>query len=37
MGMNDFRRLAAKIDHHMQQLAAQGFGDSLSQLVLRGL
>lgn len=24
MTMNDFRRLAAKIDQHMQQLAAEG-------------
>ena len=27
MGMNEFRRLAAKIDQHMQQLAAQGVND----------
>lgn len=28
MSMNEFRRLAAKIDQHMQQLAAQGVGDA---------
>ena len=27
MGMNDFRRLAAKIDQHMQQLAAKGVNE----------
>jgi len=26
--MNEFRRLAAKIDQHMQQLAAQGIGET---------
>lgn len=26
--MNEFRRLAAKIDQHMQQLAAQGIGEA---------
>jgi hypothetical protein len=25
--MNEFRRLAAKIDQHMQQLSAQGVND----------
>ena len=28
MSMNEFRRLAAKIDQHMQQLAAQGVNDA---------
>ena len=28
MSMNEFRRLAAKIDQHMQQLAAQGFSEA---------
>lgn len=28
MSMNDFRRLAAKIDQHMQQLAAQGVNET---------
>lgn len=28
MSMNEFRRLAAKIDQHMQQLVAQGVGDA---------
>ncbi len=27
MSMNEFRRLAAKIDQHMQQLSAQGVND----------
>src|SRR5450631_4622166 len=27
MSMNEFRRLAAKMDQHMQQLAAQGDND----------
>jgi hypothetical protein len=27
MSMNDFRRLAAKIDQHMQLLAAEGISD----------
>jgi len=27
MSMNEFRRLAAKIDQHMQQLAAQGVSE----------
>jgi hypothetical protein len=27
MSMNEFRRLAAKIDQHMQQLAAEGVND----------
>ncbi|MCP3879462.1 MAG: transposase, partial [Sulfitobacter sp.] len=26
--MNEFRRLAAKMDQHMQQLAAQGVNDA---------
>lgn len=26
--MNEFRRLAAKIDQHMQQLAAQGVSEA---------
>ena len=30
MGMNEFRRLAAKIDQHMQQLSAQGVNDAQS-------
>ena len=28
MSMNDFRRLAAKMDQHMQQLSAQGINDA---------
>ena len=28
MSMNDFRRLAAKIDQHMQQLSSQGVNDA---------
>jgi hypothetical protein len=28
MSMNEFRRLAAKIDQHMQQLAAQGVSEA---------
>lgn len=28
MRMNEFRRLAAKMDQHMQQLAAQGVNDA---------
>ena len=28
MSMNEFRRLAAKIDQHMQQLAAEGVNDA---------
>lgn len=28
MGMNEFRRLAAKIDQHMQQLSAQGVNNA---------
>src|ERR1700752_5173443 len=28
MSMNEFRRLAAKIDQHMQQLSAQGVNDA---------
>ena len=28
MGMSEFRRLAAKMDRHMQQLAAQGVNDA---------
>lgn len=28
MSMNEFRRLAAKMDQHMQQLAAQGVNDA---------
>lgn len=28
MSMNELRRLAAKIDQHMQQLAAQGVNDA---------
>ena len=28
MSMNEFRRLAAKIDQHMQQLSAQGDNDA---------
>ena len=28
LGMNEFRRLAAKIDQHMQQLAAQGVSEA---------
>lgn len=28
MSLNEFRRLAAKIDQHMQQLAAQGVSDA---------
>lgn len=27
MSMNEFRRLAAKMDQHMQQLSAQGVND----------
>lgn len=30
MSMNEFRRLAAKIDQHMQQLAAQGVSETHS-------
>jgi hypothetical protein len=30
MSMNEFRRLAAKIDQRMQQLAAQGVTDALT-------
>ena len=28
MSMNEFRRLAAKIDQHMQRLAAEGVNDA---------
>jgi len=28
MSMNEFRRLAAKIDQHMQQLASQGVSEA---------
>jgi hypothetical protein len=28
MSMNEFRRLAVKIDQHMQQLAAQGVSEA---------
>jgi hypothetical protein len=28
MSMNEFRRLAAKMDQHMQQLSAQGVNDA---------
>ena len=28
MSMNDFRRLAAKIDQHMQQFSALGINDA---------
>lgn len=28
MSMNEFRRLAAKIDQHMQQLSAQGTSEA---------
>jgi adenylate kinase len=28
MSMNQFRRLAAKLDQHMQQLSAQGVNDA---------
>lgn len=28
MSINEFRRLAAQIDQHMQQLAAQGVSES---------
>jgi predicted XRE-type DNA-binding protein len=34
MSMNDFRRLAAKMDQHMQQLSAQGINDAQAADVL---
>ena len=34
ISMNDFRRLAAKMDQHMQQLSAQGINDAQAADVL---